>query len=170
MSMQNENPVQSRLAMERWLAYYEPALELAPEASLALFAIRGLDTEKPKEKETKTFVSRNAREIADVAVELSRERWDVYSHIQLHVLPHGFGRRRGSIETARVAIALFSDIDACGPGRRKKSETLCPSVADAIQLVRAFNQLYRPVSLIIESGHGCYPVVFFREPFLLGAG
>ena len=74
--------------------------------------------------------------------------------------------RRGSIDTVRAAIGLFSDIDARGPGRKKPPETLCPTVADAISVVEEFNELYNPlrVSLLVGSGYGCYPAILFKEP------
>jgi hypothetical protein len=38
-----------------------------------------------------------------------------------------------------AAIGLFSDIDARGPGRKKSIDQLCPTVADAISVVKQFD-------------------------------
>ena len=39
-------------------------------------------------------------------------------------------------------------------------------MADAVSVVEEFNELYNPlvVSLVVGSGHGCYPAILFKEP------
>jgi hypothetical protein len=117
----------------------------------------------------RTYASRNIGAVVERAVRWSQQGLDVYGHTHLHELPEGDGNRRGSTGTARVAIAVYADIDALGPGRKKSPETLCPRVAAAISVVETFNAQYWPlqVALLIGSGYGCYPAIPFKEPLLL---
>ena len=143
---------------EQFLHYYDAALEVCP-AAVGLFTL----------PDRQTFASRDTGVLASQATRMSVGRTDVYLHVHLHDLPEGEGTHRGSIATMRAAIGLFSDIDACGPGRKKPPETLCPSVGAAISVVEVFNHQYNPlrVSVLIGSGHGCYPLILLKEPFLV---
>lgn len=146
------------LEIEHYLRYYEPALDTS-SAQLVLFALPG----------RQTFASRDVTEIARKATSWSRAQNEVYLHIHLHELLADQSGHRGSRATVSAAIGLFSDIDARGPGRKKPPETLCPTVSDALWVVERFDKLYTPLqaSMIIGSGHGCYPAMLFREPLLL---
>ncbi len=141
--------------IHRFLRLYGEALE-GGDASLGLFRLPGATT----------FATRDCDLLAERAARWAAEKLDVYIHIHLHALAEGEAPRRGSIDTVRAAIGLFSDIDARGPGRKKQPETLCPTVADAVSVVEEFNELYNPlgVSLLVGSGHGCYPAILFKEP------
>jgi P4 family phage/plasmid primase-like protien len=141
---------------DRYLRLYEPALELAI-ANAALFAL-------PKRH---CFAAATTEQIRDRAMAWSDGSREVYLHTHLHDLVPGDRAGRGSILTASVAIGLFSDIDARGPKRNKPPETLCPTVADALAVGEEFAQLYGAVSVTIASGHGCYPILLFREPFVI---
>jgi hypothetical protein len=144
--------------IERFLHYYDDALAMC-DGKLGVFSLPG----------AATFVSRDAGAIARRAANLTRDQRDVYLHIHVHDLPEGEISHRGSIQSVRAAIGVFGDIDAHGPGRKKPPETLCPTVADAMWVVEQFNATYRPaqVSFAIKSGHGCYPVILFKEPLLV---
>jgi hypothetical protein len=147
--------------IERYLQFYTDALTSC-DGRLALFELPG----------AKTFASSDPQAVAKRAVKRAESQLDVYLHVHLHQLPDGTAPgtgSRGSIETARAAIGLFSDIDARGPGRKKPPETLCPTVDDAVWVVDEFASIYRPLraSLVIASGHGCYPVLLFKEPFII---
>ena len=89
-------------------------------------------------------------------------------HTHYH-LAEGELEHRGSIDSCGAAIALFSDIDARGPQRKKPPETLCPTVEHAFQVVDEFNALFAPLAtgIVISSGHGCYPVLLLKEPLLI---
>jgi hypothetical protein len=144
--------------IERFLHYYDEALATS-DSKLALFSL----------PVAATFASHKADAVARHAAKLAGGQRDVYLHIHLHDLSEGTVPNRGSIESVRVAIGLFGDIDACGPGRKKPAGTLCPTVGDAISVVEDFNARYHPLptSLLIASGHGCYPAILFKEPFVI---
>lgn len=146
-------------AIRSFFGHYAEALELCHEARLALFVL----------PHRLTFASRSIEALAERAAHWSSKGYDVYGHIHLHRLPEGANRHRGSVATARVAVGVYEDIDAQGPGRKKPAGKLCPTVADAISVVEAFNKLYQPlrVSLLIGSGYGCYPAILLKEPVLL---
>lgn len=115
-----------------------------------------------------SFASREVASLAQYAARQAQAGLDVYFHVHLHDLPEGESFRRGRIETARAAIGVFCDLDACGPGRRKPAETLCPTVADSLLVIDEFNERYKPlqVSLVIGSGYGCYPTILLKEPLV----
>jgi hypothetical protein len=92
----------------RYLRHYEPALELNI-GRLVVFSLPN----------ARTTASCHPAEIAGRAVRSARIGYDAYLHIHLHALPEGELTQRGNKETAAVAIGLFSDIDARGPGRKK---------------------------------------------------
>ena len=144
--------------IHQFLALYEGALEIS-DAGMALFSLPGAST----------FVSRDLDAVTEEAVRRAGRKLEVYVHIHLHQLPAGNGPQRGSLDTVRAAVGLFSDIDARGPGRKKPPATLCPTVQDAISVVQEFASLYSPcrASLIVSSGHGCYPAVLLKEPFVV---
>jgi hypothetical protein len=144
--------------IETFLRLYDDALEIC-NAKIGLFSLPG----------AATFASRDQAALTRRAAALSSAQKQVYFHIHLHDLPEGGAAHRGSVDSMRAAIGLFADIDARGPGRKKPAETLCPSVHDAIALVEEFNRQFRPLrtSLIIRSGHGCYPVILLKEPLLV---
>ena len=154
----NEGTLICRPEIEHFLHLYDDALSIC-DAKLNLFSLPG----------AATFSSGDAAAVAHRAAGLARRQKDVYLHIHLHGLPAGESSRRGSLQSVRVAIGLFSDIDARGPGRKKPPESLCPTVADAVWIAEQFNTKYNPlqISLLVSSGHGCYPAVLFREPLLL---
>ncbi|MEO8595518.1 MAG: phage/plasmid primase, P4 family [Candidatus Solibacter sp.] len=135
---------------------YRDALEIK-EGVLALFTIPAKNC----------FTSGDVVELRDRAIKWSGGTQNVYIHTHLHKLPLGDQQGRGSKKTASVAIGIVSDIDARGPGRNKPPETLCPTVADAIGVAQEFSRLFCPVSLTINSGHGGYPLLLFREPLEL---
>jgi hypothetical protein len=143
---------------EHFLRYYEDALD-ACSARLGLFTL----------PEKRTSASRDICSLAALAEDLSQAKSDVYFHIHLHDLPEGQSACRGSSEKVRAAIGVFSDIDAWGPNRKKPRATLCPTVEDAIWIVDEFDKRHSPlkISLVIQSGYGCYPAILFREPLLL---
>jgi hypothetical protein len=148
-----------RHTLADYFSLFEPALEICDDAFLVLFALPG----------TRTFATRDINEAVDISIRWAIEGLNVYLHINLHILPQGEGKR-GCKETTRVAIGLFSDIDAQGPGRKKSTEALCPSVHDAIRIAEEFNSRMVPlgITLFIGSGYGCYPTVLFKEPFIVG--
>jgi hypothetical protein len=120
------------------LSLYSPALETSKDARLALWAKRG--------EEKLVFASRDPELIVQKALAWSSAGWNVYLHICLHRLREGGGRGyRGKIETAAVAVGVFADIDAQGPDRKKPAELLCPTVADAIELTKRFNELFKRI-------------------------
>jgi hypothetical protein len=145
--------------LQGFFQLYEDALDACPEARLALFTL----------PDRRTFASRSIDSVTEHAIDCSKRGLHVYIHIHLHVLPEGAGGRRGSIDTARAAIGLFADIDACGPGRKKPAASLCPTVGDAIAVAARFDSVFQPLetAALIASGHGCYPVVLFKEPLLI---
>jgi hypothetical protein len=145
-----------------YLPLYGPGLEACKDARLVLWSKRGA--------EKIVFASRDPEAIAAKALAWSHEQRDAYLHTCLHRLRDGEGvGYRGSTQSAAVAIGLFEDIDARGPGRKKPPDQLCPTVADAIWVAQQFDVLYKPlrVTLLVNSGHGCYPVLVFKEPLLL---
>ncbi len=146
--------------IRHFLELYCDALE-ASDGSLGLFSL----------PHAVTFASRDLDELVEQAAHWAAEKMDVYIHIHLHTLSEGMARQRGSLETVRAAIGIFSDIDARGPGRKKPAATLCPTVEDAISVVEEFNRQFSPLrtSLIIASGYGCYPAILLKEPFVLTA-
>ena len=154
----DEGTLICRPEIEHFLHLYDDALSIC-DAKLNLFSLPG----------AATFSSGDAEAVASRAANLARNQRDVYLHIHLHELPAGGSSRRGSMESVRAAIGLFSDIDARGPGRKKPPESLCPTVADAVWIAEQFNTKYNPlqISLMVSSGHGCYPAVLFREPLLI---
>jgi hypothetical protein len=141
-----------------FLCFYEPALECCQDAFLALFTL----------PDKRTLFTRNISEILDRATCCVKRALHVYLHIHLHTRPEG-GGKRGCKETTRVAIGLFGDIDAQGPRRNKPSETLCPSVRDAIGITVEFNTRMAPlrIAFLVGSGYGCYPILLFKEPLVI---
>lgn len=108
--------------MRRFVALYDDALDVSPEARLALFSLPG----------AATFASRNIEALIGRGSRWVGEGLDVYLHIHAHALPDGDLRQRGNSETVRAAIGLFADIDARGPDRKKPAATLCPTTVEAI--------------------------------------
>jgi hypothetical protein len=143
---------------ERFLQLYDDALLQMADSRLGLFSLPG----------RATFASKDAGTITRRAAELAKQQRDVYLHIHLHDLPDGDCSLRGSKSKVRAAIGLFSDIDARGPGRKKPPQTLCTTVEDAISVATEFDTRFAPLktSLLIHSGHGIYPAILFKEPFL----
>jgi hypothetical protein len=143
----------------KFLHFYEAALEVCDPARLTLFALPG----------KLTLASLDIDQLTSTAARWSREEFQVYFHVHLHALPEGRGPYRGSNASARVAIAVWLDIDARGPGRSKLPEVLCPTVSDALQLVEEFNSRFAPlrVSLVIRSGYGIYVALRFRESYVI---
>jgi hypothetical protein len=146
-------------AMYDFFRLYELALQTCHDGRLALFTLPG----------KLSFASRKFDMLVDKASSWARQGQNVYIHIHAHTLAEGESDRRGRIDTAGVAIGLFSDIDAVGPGRKKALETLCPTVNDAIALTEELNARFAPlrISALIASGHGCYPLVLFKEPLVI---
>jgi hypothetical protein len=146
-------------AISNYFRLYEEALEACPEARLVLFALPG----------KLTFASRDVNLLINKASAWCKQGRNVYLHIHGHTLPEGGVDHRGRIETASVAIGLFSDIDAVGPGRKKPGSTLCRSVEDAIAITEEFNARFAPlrISVLLCSGYGCYPVLLFQEPLVI---
>jgi hypothetical protein len=146
-------------AIYSFCRFYEDALATCQGARLALFAL----------PDKRTFASRNTDLLVDKALSWAKKGLNVYLHIHGHTLPEGESYGRGRLDTACVAIGLFSDIDAVGPGRKKALETLCPTMNDAITLTEEFNTRFAPlrISVLIASGHGCYPLVLFKEPLVI---
>jgi hypothetical protein len=144
----------------QFLGLYEEALEIS-DAGLALFSL----------PDAATFVSRDLDKLSKEAARRAGRNLDVYVHIHLHQLPAGNVTQRGSLETVRAAIGIFSDIDARSPGRKKPPETLCPRVADTILVVEEFDNRYAPLkaSLVVASGHGCYPAILLKKPLLVAS-
>jgi hypothetical protein len=142
----------------QFLGLYADALDVS-NGRLALFSLPG----------AATLASRDLNKLSEEAARRAERHQDVYFHIHLHDLPEGDLRQRGSLDTVRAAIAFLADIDARGPGRKKPPATLCPTVADAIAVVQEFDSLYAPLraSLIVGSGHGCYPAILLKEPLLV---
>jgi hypothetical protein len=151
--------VTDSVAMFNYLRQYDEALDMCPDAKLAIFALPGAFT----------YASRDKQAVAERAAKWSVRGLNAYIHTHLHALPEGEGPHRGSIATARVAIGLFGDIDAQGPGRKKPASTLCTTVSDAIGIVEKFDRLFKPLStsVLIASGHGCYPMIRFNEPLVI---
>jgi hypothetical protein len=143
----------------RFLAHYAQALEARPDARFANFIL----------PDRRTIASRSTDAIADSAVYWSARGREVYGHTHLHELPEGVGSHRGSVATVRVAIGIPADIDAVGPGRKKDPTTLCPTVSDAIWLAETFDCQCPSlrISMLIGSGYGVYPVILFKEPFIV---
>ena len=141
------------------LTLYQPALDEGL-GKLAVFTL-------PK---ATTFVSRNTDEIADYAVRQSSAGDDVYLHFHLHNLPDGEIPRRGSIQTVTAAIGLGSDVDCVGPGRKKPAHTVCGSLNDATWIAERLIERLKPIqfSKVIASGYGMYPLLLFKEPWVIG--
>src|SRR5208283_4298904 len=114
--------------IEHFLHFYDDALASC-DAKLNLFSLPC----------AVTFSSGDAEGIARRAASLARNLKNVYLHIHLHDLPDGEAPRRGSIESVRAAIGLFSDVDARGTARKKPPETLCTTVEDAVWVAEQFN-------------------------------
>src|SRR4051794_700897 len=89
---------------DRHLALYHDALELA-NGSLALFAL-------PNKR---CFASEDPLQVGQRAALWGSLNQNVYIHTLLHRLAPGDHARRGSIDSASIAIGLVSDIDARGP-------------------------------------------------------
>jgi hypothetical protein len=144
--------------LETFLQLYAPALEV-PNGRLALFRLPEADT----------FASRDTRKLVQQAVAWNAQLSNVYCHVHVHDLPEGVGTGRGSIESVRAAIGLFSDVDACGPGRKKAAATLCPTMRDVALIAEKFNARFKPlkISLVIGSGYGAYLTLLFREPMII---
>ena len=141
-----------------YLCLYEPALECCQDACLGLFTL----------PDKQSLFTRNISEIIDRSIRCARQGLHVYLHIHLHTRP-GKRRQRGCKKTTRVAIGLASDIDALGPGRKKPSEALCPSVRDAIGIAEEFYARLAPlrITVLLGSGYGCYPILLFKEPLVI---
>lgn len=55
------------------------------------------------------------------------------------------------------------------PSAKKPPEVLCTTQEDAVWVTEEFGRRYDPLrpSLIVTSGHGCYPVILFKEPLVV---
>ena len=162
--MSNDASLQtSAAAAEEFLrTHYKPTLKSLKVAN----KIGRIPLFRLPEKEG--FASTNFHELAMKAVEWASEASHVYFHTNVHRMPYGGGHDRGKRETVTAAIGLAVDIDARGPGRNKPASQLCPTVADALWLVREFKARHAPLrpGIVIDSGYGVYSITLFDEPFI----
>jgi hypothetical protein len=88
---------------------------------------------------------------------------NVYYHAAIHgPRPNG----KGSIDTALCLPGLLADLDAQSPFR-SENEGKPPTLEALYLLVRDFEKHYPFQLNLVESGHGIYPQVRFKEPLFL---
>lgn len=76
----------------------------------------------------------------------------------------GPGKRGGNADVIALP-GLWSDIDIAHPVH-KKSDSLPPTIDAAMELVDAIGL---PPSVVIDSGHGLYPMWFFTKPWVFAS-